>query len=164
MFRSHDSSLCNIIAAFKAVEIEYEENEEIEREEEELEYNGPEDWLNAGLDDANHQFYNTESVKPINNLKSYSINHCAIQPVPSQFIIVRFGGTKFKICLDSGATISFITIDLAKNLQLEILPNNQLARLADNMTRMTSLGEIDATVIEAHTGRIYFKTMGFSIT
>lgn len=49
----------------------------------------------------------------------------------------------FHITLDSGATVSFIRKSYADKHKIPILPNNQLALLADDKTRMTSLGEID---------------------
>ena len=54
--------------------------------------------------------------------------------------MVKLNDVVFKICLDSGATVSFVTINLVTKLGVKVLPNNQLARLADNSTRMKSLG------------------------
>ena len=39
--------------------------------------------------------------------------------------------------------MSFIRLDIATRMGLKILPNGQLAQLADEVTRMASLGEID---------------------
>ena len=50
------------------------------------------------------------------------------------------------ITLDSGATVSYLRLDKAKQLGLAIYPNNQFALLADMRTRMESLGEVDFLV------------------
>ena len=47
------------------------------------------------------------------------------------------------VTLDSGATVSYIQLQKAIELGLNIQPNNQLALLADKRTRMASLGEVD---------------------
>ena len=52
----------------------------------------------------------------------------------------------FKITLDSGATVSYIRLSEVKRLAIEVFPNDQLALLADQKTRMASLGEVDFTV------------------
>ena len=51
------------------------------------------------------------------------------------------------ISLDSGATVSYLKHDVALNLGVQIFPNNQLALLADQRTRMASLGEVDFIVL-----------------
>ena len=61
-------------------------------------------------------------------------------------ILVQYNDMTFNITLDSGATVSYIKLDVATRLNLEIKPNNQLALLADQQTRMASLGEIDIVV------------------
>ena len=53
------------------------------------------------------------------------------------------------ITLDSGATVSYLRHDMALNLGVQIFPNNQLALLADQRTRMASLGEVDFIVLIA---------------
>ena len=50
------------------------------------------------------------------------------------------------ITLDSGATVSYIKLSKAVSLGLTILPNHQLALLADEKTRMASIGEVDFQV------------------
>ena len=50
------------------------------------------------------------------------------------------------ITLDSGATVSYIKLKKASKLNLQISPNDQLALLADQKTRMASLGEVDFIV------------------
>ena len=48
-----------------------------------------------------------------------------------------------QITLDTGARASHIRLDEATRLGLKFLPNNQLALLADEKTRMVSMGEVD---------------------
>ena len=48
--------------------------------------------------------------------------------------------------MDSGATVSYLQLDTAQRLDLTIAPNHQLALLADQQTRMASLGEVDFIV------------------
>ena len=48
--------------------------------------------------------------------------------------------------MDTGATVSFIRLNIVTALNIPILPNNQLALLADDKTKMASLGEIDITL------------------
>ena len=50
------------------------------------------------------------------------------------------------ITLDSGATVSYLRLSKANDINLEILPSNQLALLADQKTRMAFLGEVDTIV------------------
>ena len=50
------------------------------------------------------------------------------------------------VTLDSGATTSYIKLSAADFLGLDIAPNNQLAMLGDQQTRMASLGEVDFNV------------------
>ena len=83
-------------------------------------------------------------------------------PVPSQSFDVKLYDASrslrtFRIDLDSGATVSFIRLDLAKLLQINISPNGQLAILADKKSRMQSLGEVDILVIEDSTGHIVLR-------
>ena len=61
-------------------------------------------------------------------------------------LTVRYNKYDFNITLDSGATVSYMKLDVANRLNLQIHPNNQLALLADQKTRMASLGEIDIVV------------------
>ena len=70
----------------------------------------------------------------------------SITPVPSQSFIVNYQDTAFEIHLDSGATVSFIKLQLAQSLNITIYPNGQLAQLADEKTRMQSLGEINILI------------------
>ena len=66
--------------------------------------------------------------------------------IPSQVLRVLVNGQYLDITLDSGATVSYIRHDEAISLGVSILPNNQLALLADQKTRMASLGEVDFIV------------------
>ena len=50
------------------------------------------------------------------------------------------------VTLDSGATTSYIKLSAANFFGLDIAPNNKLAMLADQQTRMASLGEVDFNV------------------
>ena len=99
----------------------------------------------------------------INETESYeNVNLGAIQPVPSQSILVKLYDSNlsikvFKVALDSGATVSFLRLDVAQLLNLKIMPNGQLAILADHKSRMRSLGEIDVLLLENSTGHIVLR-------
>ena len=82
----------------------------------------------------------------IKNPEFYPSTLNSITPVPSQSINVTYNACSFLIYLDSGATVSFITLKTAQKLKLKITPNGQLALLADEKTRMHSLGEVDVLV------------------
>ena len=69
-----------------------------------------------------------------------------MEPIPSQIILVSCNNHSLQITLDSGATVSYIQLQRALSLDLVIKPNNQLALLADQQTRMASLGEVDFIV------------------
>ena len=69
-----------------------------------------------------------------------------IIPFPSQTIEVSINGSTFPITLDSGITVSYVWLNLVKDLGIPIKPNNQLAALADGLTKKCSLGEINTTV------------------
>ena len=64
-------------------------------------------------------------------------------PVPSQVLRVSYRNAKLDITLDSGATVSYLRLIKAHELSLPILPNDQLAMLADKKTRIKSVGEVD---------------------
>ena len=66
--------------------------------------------------------------------------------IPSQILRVSVNDQVFNITLDSGATVSYMRLDIVKRLGLNIYPNDQLALLADKKTRMASVGEIDCLV------------------
>ena len=59
---------------------------------------------------------------------------------------VFYSDKHLEITLDSGATVSYLRYNQAIYLGIEILPNDQLALLADQKTRMASLGEVDFVV------------------
>ena len=71
------------------------------------------------------------------------------------FLEVRGGSQQkplqFNITIDGGATVSFMKTELALALGLPILPNGDLARLADKRHRAQSKGEIDFCVTEVTT-------------
>ena len=69
-----------------------------------------------------------------------------ITPVSSQIIEVQFRGSQLPITLDSGATLSFIRRDWADKLNIQVMPNTQLETLADQLTTIQALGEIDIMV------------------
>ena len=66
-----------------------------------------------------------------------------LTPIPSQILTLFNKDKPFHITLDTGATVSFIKQSYALAHAIPIKPNNQLALLADDKTRMASLGEID---------------------
>ena len=82
--------------------------------------------------------------KYINYDPSPTLNR--LEPIPSQIILVSCNNNFLQITLDSGATVSYIQLQKALSLDLVIKPNNQLALLADQQTRMASLGEVDFIV------------------
>ena len=59
---------------------------------------------------------------------------------------VLYNNKILPITLDSGATVSYIKLSKATELNLPIFSNNQLALLADKKTRMASMGEVDFNV------------------
>ena len=98
---------------------------------------------------VNQEIYRVLS-KEINNLSNYFPSLNSITPVPGQCILVTYGNYSFVISLDSGATVSFMKLETAQRLGLKILPNGQLALLADEKTRMQSIGEINVLVNLGH--------------
>ena len=80
-----------------------------------------------------------------------------ICPIPSQTLNVSLNNLHFQIHLDSGATVSFMRLDLARRLNLKLLPNNQLAMLADKRHQIASLGEINITVTETETNNVLLR-------
>ena len=79
-----------------------------------------------------------------NNNSSLLLNR--LTPIPSQMFLVHFNQHPLRITLDSGATVSYIRMSEVSRLGINVMPNNQLALLADRQTRMASIGEIDVTV------------------
>ena len=63
--------------------------------------------------------------------------------IPSQILLVKYRDHNLQITLDSGATVSYLRRSKAIQMGLNILPNDQLALLADQRTRMASRGEVD---------------------
>ena len=78
-------------------------------------------------------------------------------PVPSQAMTVALGSIHFKIDLDTGATVSFISRQTVETLQIEVKPNGQLAILADKKSRMRSMGEIDIILTETSTQDVLLR-------
>ena len=66
--------------------------------------------------------------------------------IPSQILLVKYKNHSLQITLDTGATVSYIRRSKAVELGLQILPNDQLALLADQCTKMVSQGEVDFLV------------------
>ena len=73
------------------------------------------------------------------------LNH--ILPIPSQILETNTDNGILPITLDSGATLSFIREDLVSLLRIPVLPNSQLATLADKKTFIMAVGEINTTVM-----------------
>ena len=66
-----------------------------------------------------------------------------IQPVPTQILTVQDTNNKdVHITLDSGATVSYIRLDIAKSHNFKIMPNSQLSSLGDGETKLPPIGEI----------------------
>ena len=89
--------------------------------------------------------------KPIENLpeksEDQSITACNfIQPVPTQILSLQDkANNDIHVTLDSGATVSYIKLNVAKKYDLKIRPNDQLSKLADGKTKMPAVGEIKET-------------------
>ena len=103
----------------------------------------------------NNEINTTDPYLYIKEIETY--NHptlSTIVPVPSQILRGKLK-TTFKltrsdeifITLDSGATVSYIRLSKVLELGIPIGENGQLAVLADQKTRMASLGEIDIEVV-----------------
>ena len=63
--------------------------------------------------------------------------------IPSQRLSVTYNSVNLDITLDTGATVSYIRQSKVIELGVNVFPNNQLALLADQQTRMSSKGEVD---------------------
>lgn len=86
-------------------------------------------------------------------MRQHQINHhdpsptlLRLTPIPSQILTLFYNGAPFHITLDTGATVSFIKNSYVQLHSIPIKPNNQLALLADDKTRMASLGEVDISL------------------
>ena len=95
---------------------------------------------------------NSEHVQ--NNIKSDISNNFSnndvtcnfIKPVPTQTLTVEdSAGKNIHIDLDTGATVSYVKYDAVKRHNFKIKPNVQLSNLADGVTKMAAMGEIDET-------------------
>ena len=80
-----------------------------------------------------------------------------ITPIPSATLATTYQGKLVTITLDSGATVSYIEVNLVKSLGIPILPNGQLAQLAIPSARAASMGEVDFLVIEASTANAVLR-------
>ena len=90
---------------------------------------------------TNHSFSNTFSRNEDSRLNY-------IQPIPSQILTVFQDSQDripFHIDLDSGATVNFIREDEAKKCNFKIVPNGQMSRLGDGVTKLKSIGEVNLT-------------------
>ena len=94
-----------------------------------------------------------DKVKP-ENFTQHSTNNLSrneekcgyIQPVPSQVLTVfqdKQNQLPFHIDLDSGATCNFIRESEAKKFKFKILPNGQVSKLGDGVTKIRGIGEIN---------------------
>ena len=71
-------------------------------------------------------------------------NH--IKPVPTQTLTCQDKpGNNIFLDLDTGATVSYAKYDMVKKFNFSIKPNYQLCTLADGITKMECIGEIDET-------------------
>ena len=75
--------------------------------------------------------------------KENSCQLSRIAPIDSQVLTVYYGNFPLNITLDSGATVSFVLKSTCEKLNINMLPNGQLARLGDGCTLLASRGEID---------------------
>ena len=68
-----------------------------------------------------------------------------INPVPSQILTLFQENKIVHIDLDSGCWVSCAKLDFVKKMKWKILPNSQLAKLADDKTILKSVGEVNET-------------------
>ena len=102
------------------------------------------------LEDNDDPQDQVEIDKKISNSASNSVSFSLptscnfIQPVPTQILSVQDTNNKdVHITLDSGATVSYIKLDIAKSHNFKIRPNSQLSSLGDGQTKLPAIGEID---------------------
>jgi hypothetical protein len=82
-----------------------------------------------------------------------------IQPVPSQILTVFTSDKRpLHIELDSNATVNYIRLDVAKAMQFAITPNQQLSVLADGITKLPAVGEINE-VFYRNDWSVHFKAV-----
>jgi hypothetical protein len=60
--------------------------------------------------------------------------------------------------LDSNATVNYIRLDAAKALNFTIMPNQQLSILADGITKLPAVGEINETFCR-NDWNVHFKAV-----
>ena len=81
----------------------------------------------------------------------------AITPIPSSVLTATYNGFKLSFTLDSGASVSFISLAFARKIKAPIGPNGQYAQLAIPAVRAQSRGEIDIVTVETTTGRVCLR-------
>ncbi len=82
-----------------------------------------------------------------------------IQPVPSQILTVFTSDKRpLHIELDSNATVNYIRLDAAKAMNFSITPNQQLSILADGVTKLPAIGEINE-VFYRNDWTVHFKAV-----
>jgi hypothetical protein len=82
-----------------------------------------------------------------------------IQPIPSQILTVFTNDQRpIHIELDSNATINYIRLDVAKALHFSITPNRQTSILADGLTKLPAIGEINE-VFCRNSWTVHFKAV-----
>ena len=96
--------------------------------------------------DNSQVHYQHEDTKLISNIDRKEIKQCSlIQPCPSQILTVFLDNSNknpFHIELDSGATINYIRESEARKFNFTILPNNQVSKLGDGLTKLRAVGEV----------------------
>ena len=127
-----------------------EDNEEPEVDEDELaEMHGYGHGLNTYDSENDSNKVNNNSYlnhSSINISRNEAIKLGYIEPVPTQILTVFrdiHNKIPFHIELDSGATVNFIREDEARMCNFSIVPNNQMYRLGDGVTKVKSIGEIN---------------------
>ena len=69
-----------------------------------------------------------------------------IKPVPAQVLTLQdSNGNNIHVDLDTGATCSYVKYDAVKRHNFIMKPNVQQSNLADGVTKMSALGEIEET-------------------
>ena len=108
-----------------------------------------------GYASINHQHEQVDNAFLKNNDNLKSDNNCNfnyfsdsklnfIKPVPSQILTVQdANGLNVHLDLDTGATCSYVKYDAAKKHNFKIMPNTQTSKLADGVTKMSAVGEIN---------------------
>ena len=104
-----------------------------------------EDSLDALARNHGYELEEQESL-PFNETQENIITESQISfisPVPSQILTLFQDNRIVHIDLDSGCWVSCVKADFAKEMGWKILPNSQLAKIADDKTILKSIGEIN---------------------